>query len=54
MFGMGKGNKADERFWNLVLFRIYATDDEFTGMIPFLMACIAVVVVIIVLLKSCS
>lgn len=42
MFGMGKGDDDKERFWNLVMFKIWATDKELEDMMP-----IAVVIILL-------
>lgn len=48
MFGMGN-NDDDQRFWNLVVFKVYATDKEMEEIIPLILG-IGLVVGIIIFL----
>lgn len=41
MFGMGN-NDDDERFWNLMMFKTYATDKEMEEAAPVIIAIIAI------------
>lgn len=49
MFGLGD-NDEDERFWNLILFHVYATDDEIGDMLPAMAILLIVLCVVIVFL----
>ena len=39
------GKKDDERFWNLIKFKIYATDEELENAAPLLFIVIVIVIV---------
>jgi hypothetical protein len=37
------GNKDDERFWNLLVYKMYATDEEIAEMMPFLLGLLVLI-----------
>lgn len=53
MFGLGNGNKDDERFWNLMLWNIYATDKECEKIMPYVFAIVIVFVILLLVLNYC-
>jgi len=49
MFGMGNGSKDDERWWNLIILNIYATDEEISDMTPYIIGGVIILVIILVI-----
>lgn len=46
--------KDDERFWNLMIYKVWATDKEMEEMGPFLMIALVVMVAILIIIFGCS
>jgi hypothetical protein len=47
MFGLGNGSKDDERFWNLLMFKVYATDEEILEMSPYVLVGVIIFIIIV-------
>ncbi len=45
MLGLGGDDKDSQRFWNLIVFKMYATDDEIEDMMPIFGIIILLVIV---------
>lgn len=54
MFGLGKGNDDNERFWNFLIFKFYGTDKELEEASPVLGIIVIVVFVVILIWSICS
>jgi len=47
MFGLGD-NDNEERMWNFVLFKFYATDEEMSNLSPIIGILLVVVIILII------
>lgn len=45
MFGLGN-NDDEEKFWNLVTIGFYGTDEELSGVAPFIVIIVGIILVI--------
>lgn len=54
MFGFGGDDKDDQRFWNMIVFKMYATDDEVEEMVPVILGVLGVVGVIALIVWGIS
>jgi len=46
MFGLGDDSEDDQKFWNLVMFKVYATDEELIDAAPWALLIVVVIVII--------
>jgi len=46
MFGMGNGSEDNERFWNLVMFKVYATDKEIGEIFPYVVGGVIIFLIV--------
>lgn len=49
MFGLGDNNEEDQKFWNLLMFKVYASDKELESYAPWALLVVAVIVTLVVI-----
>ncbi len=50
----GYDDEDDEKFTNLMLFNVYATDKEIEEMAPFLLVCLSIAAIIFLIIYFCG
>lgn len=52
MLGFGKkGDDDDQRFWNLIMFNFYGTDEEFENASPIIIVIVIIIIILFFIFK---